>query len=161
MDFAVVSTETIVRMKKATTAALNTERIIDKNIAEHCALLNAVPGVATLWSCEGHKAGSPTKPNKPYLIFACSQVGRPFVSALVKNLIGDPIENYTQITLKMLELPWVGTPGDFQLVTSQDPADYYYAWSIQSIVRTDEMDFYQSLRDEWLTAITKTIKQFS
>jgi len=161
MDFAVVDTKTLVRMKKAASIVLATERIIDPGIAEHCKLLNGVPGIATLWSCEGHKASSPAKPNKPYLVLACSQVGRPFLNALVKNLIGDPIECYTQITLKMLELPWVGNSGDFQLVTSELPEDYYYAWGIHSIVRTDDLNFYQSLRDEWLAAIKKTIEQFS
>lgn len=161
MDFAVVSTETLVRMKKATAVVLATERIIDPGIAEHCKLLNDVSGIATLWSCEGHKASSPAKRNKPYMILACSQVGRPFLNALIKNLIGDPVECYTQITLKMLELPWVGTPGDFQLITSDKPEDYYYAWGIHSIFATDDLRMYEDLRNEWLAAIKKTIKQFS
>lgn len=160
MDFAVVSTDTIVRMKKRTTIVLNTQRIIDPGITEHCALLNGVPGVSVLWSCEGHliEAGKPEK--KPYLVLACSQQGRAFLAALFRNLLSDPVDNYTEIGLTQLELPWVGNDADYATAYSDKPEDYYYAWSIRCIV-SGELDIYRAEREMWLDAIKKTIKQFS
>lgn len=52
---------------------------VEKGIAPLCAALNSVPGVATLWSCEGH----PTRHMRPYVVFAGPQ---PFAFALHRAL---------------------------------------------------------------------------
>lgn len=42
---------------------------IEPGILPVCAALNAIPGVETLWSCEGH----PYRPSSPYVTFVTSQ----------------------------------------------------------------------------------------
>lgn len=43
--------------------------IIEEGIKPVCDVLNSIPGVKTLWSCEGH----PDRPSRPYVSFQSSQ----------------------------------------------------------------------------------------
>lgn len=41
---------------------------IEEGIKPVCEVLNDIPGVSTLWSCEGH----PERPTPPFVMFFCS-----------------------------------------------------------------------------------------
>lgn len=156
MDFAVVSTDTIVRMKKATAITLATERLIDKNITAHCELLNSMPGIATVFSCEGHLTAADGLPRRPYIMMACTRQGLPALEALMKEFISDPIYAACHCEVTLHELPWV----ESSMGWAYDPNEYYYSW----IVRGDSSDNHQvmnQIREHWLESIKKTIKQFS
>jgi hypothetical protein len=156
MDFAVVSTDTIVRMKKAAAITLATERLIDKNIAAHCELLNKVSGVATVYSCEGHLTQEDGLPRRPYIMMACTRQGLPFVEALMKAALDDPTYAVCHCEVTLAELPWVENSQGYEY----EPQDFYYAW----ILRGDTSDHHMlmsQIREHWLVAINNTIKQFS
>jgi hypothetical protein len=42
---------------------------IEPGVQPLCDALNALPGVSTLWSCEGH----PDRPSRPYVIFSAPE----------------------------------------------------------------------------------------
>jgi hypothetical protein len=156
MDYAVVSTEHIVRMKKQTAIVLATERLIDKNIAKHCELLNKVAGVATVFSCEGHLTQEDGLERRPYIMMACTRQGLPFVEALMKAAMEDPTYAGSRCEVTLAELPWIEDSRGYEY----EPQDFYYAW----ILRGDTADHHQmmsQIREHWLVAIENTIKQFS
>ncbi len=55
-------------MSELMTKSVYTGRI-ESGVLPLCEVLNAIDGISTLWSCEGH----PERPTPPFVVFFCSE----------------------------------------------------------------------------------------
>jgi len=156
MDFAIVKTDVLVRMKKQCTAILNTPNVIDGGIHEHVALLNAQPGVAVVASCEGHTESPTREANRPYLMLMVSFQGLPFIKALAPEMIHDILTAPTHLEIVRAVYPWADEDSDPEL----NPENYYHAWIFRGEIDSNRVVI-ENTRCEWLAQIREVASQFS